>query len=378
VTGDVVFQMLGSIDQDQIDQLLSALYQQDAKGLLQQSAELAALGRDFEVILNAILDGLQKIATHQLIPDLASEEHESPKLKELANAFDAETVQLLYQIALHGKRDLPWAADPRSGFEMTLLRMLSFQPRSDAHTTESLPRKKSDTLQKPAVNVPPVTAGNASTSAQKDVETPAIFPSGSSEQTPLETHDTLADIQTASAALSTDSAKQATADITPETTKPKLHAEEFVNTDVNEAMPEVNKDTLISVDLSPANWTQIISELQLSALTRQLAENSAFIRCEERTLQLALSSELAHLATSKSKERLEQALQKKLDQDVSVVFNHNADSAQSGPTVAVERAEQLALKQQQAIESIQNDPTIEVIKNTFNARIIESTIKPID
>jgi DNA polymerase-3 subunit gamma/tau len=378
VTGDVVFQMLGSIDQDQIDQLLSALYQQDAKGLLQQSAELAALGRDFEVILNAILDGLQKIATHQLIPDLASEEHESPKLKELANAFDAETVQLLYQIALHGKRDLPWAADPRSGFEMTLLRMLSFQPRSDAHTTESLPRKKSDTLQKPAVNVPPVTAGNASTSAHKDVETPAIFPSSSSEQTPLETHDTLADIQTALAALSTDSAKQATADITPETTKPKLHAEEFVNTDVNEAMPEVNKDTLISVDLSPANWTQIISELQLSALTRQLAENSAFIRCEERTLQLALSSELAHLATSKSKERLEQALQKKLDQDVSVVFNHNADSAQSGPTVAVERAEQLALKQQQAIESIQNDPTIEVIKNTFNARIIESTIKPID
>jgi DNA polymerase-3 subunit gamma/tau len=223
-----------------------------------------------------------------------------------------------------------------------------------------------------------VTAVNASTSAHKDVETPAISPSGSSEQTPLETHDTLADIQTASAALSTDSAKQATADITPETTKPKLHAEEFVNTDVNEAMPEVNKDTLISVDLSPANWTQIISELQLSALTRQLAENSAFIRCEERTLQLALSSELAHLATSKSKERLEQALQKKLDQDVSVVFNHNADSAQSGPTVAVERAEQLALKQQQAIESIQNDPTIEVIKNTFNARIIESTIKPID
>ena len=130
--------------------------------------------------------------------------------------------------------------------------------------------------------------------------------------------------------------------------------------------------------MSPANWTQIISELKLSALTRQLAENSAFIRCEERTLQLSLSPELAHLATSKSKERLEQALQQKLDQNVSVIFNHDPDSLHSGPTVAVERAEQLAQKQQQAIESIQTDPTIAVIKNTFTARVIESTIKPLD
>jgi DNA polymerase-3 subunit gamma/tau len=154
--------------------------------------------------------------------------------------------------------------------------------------------------------------------------------------------------------------------------------EQFKEEEVVDSLPSVSEDTLISVDLSPANWTQIISELKLSALTRQLAENSAFIRCEERTLQLSLSPELAHLATTKSKERLEQALQQKLDQNVSVTFNHDTGSMHSGPTVAVERAEQLAQKQQQAIESIQTDPTIEVIKNTFNARVVESTIKPLD
>lgn len=378
VTSDVVFQMLGSIDQDQINQLLSALQQQDAKGLLQQSAELAALGRDFEVILNAILDGLQKIATHQLIPDLAAEEYESTNLKELANTFDAETVQLLYQIALHGKRDLPWAADPKSGFEMTLLRMLSFQPRSSDGGTESLPRKKSDTLRKPAVDVPPVTASNVSNTDRKNIERPTISSVVSTEQTLPDTNNTITETTSASDTQFASTAKeQPTADINP-ISNTQVPTEELTATEVDEPIPEVNEDTLISVDLSPANWTQIISELKLSALTRQLAENSAFIRCEQRTLQLALSSELAHLATAKSKERLEQALQKKLDQDVSVVFNHNADSAQSGPTVAVERAEQLAFKQQQAIESIQNDPTIELIKNTFNARIIESTIKPID
>ncbi|SFJ88261.1 DNA polymerase III subunit gamma/tau [Methylophaga sulfidovorans] len=378
VTSDVVFQMLGSIDQDQINQLLSALQQQDAKGLLQQSAELAALGRDFEVILNAILDGLQKIATHQLIPDLAAEEYESTNLKELANTFDAETVQLLYQIALHGKRDLPWAADPKSGFEMTLLRMLSFQPRGGDGGTESLPIKKSDTLRKPAVDVPPVTANNVSNTDSKNIERPATSSVVSTEQTLSDTNTTITETLSASDTQLASAAKEQQAAAINPISNTQAPTEELTATEVDEPIPEVNEDTLISVDLSPANWTQIISELKLSALTRQLAENSAFIRCEQRTLQLALSSELAHLATAKSKERLEQALQKKLDQDVSVVFNHNTDSAQSGPTVAVERAEQLAFKQQQAIESIQNDPTIELIKNTFNARIIESTIKPID
>jgi DNA polymerase-3 subunit gamma/tau len=37
-------------------------------------------------------------------------------------------VQLFYQTAITGRRDLPLAPEPRSGFEMTLLRMLAFRP----------------------------------------------------------------------------------------------------------------------------------------------------------------------------------------------------------------------------------------------------------
>ena len=381
VTTDVVFQMLGSIDQDQVYQLLSALQQGDAKALLQLSGDLAALGRDFEVILNAILDGLQKIASYQHIQDLASEENDSSSLKNLANTFDAETVQLLYQIALHGKRDLPWAADPKSGFDMTLLRMLSFQPRTDEPNNGNPPAKKSDTLSKPAVTEPPVTVSNANSSDSKELNASAPVLSRH------EHHSEPSDSTTHSAF----SSQKPKAPPEKPQHQPELNHDQNIqkitDTQVNEkhtkealadSLPSVDEETLISVDLSPANWTQIISELKLSALTRQLAENSAFIRCEERTLQLSLSPELAHLATSKSKERLEQALQQKLDQNVSVIFNHDPDSLHSGPTVAVERAEQLAQKQQQAIESIQTDPTIEVIKNTFNARVIESTIKPLD
>ncbi|MFW6021097.1 MAG: hypothetical protein ACOCPR_03295, partial [Guyparkeria sp.] len=41
---------------------------------------------------------------------------------------DAATLQLWYQIALSGRRDIGWAPSPRVGLEMTLLRMLAFEP----------------------------------------------------------------------------------------------------------------------------------------------------------------------------------------------------------------------------------------------------------
>jgi DNA polymerase-3 subunit gamma/tau len=146
---------------------------------------------------------------------------------------------------------------------------------------------------------------------------------------------------------------------------------------VKEAEP-VTAETLISVDLSPANWTQIIAELKLSALTRQLAENSALIRTEEHAVHLSLSSELGHLATDKSKQRLQAALSKKVGQELKLVFADPTDNVEAGPTLAVERAEQAAERQQRAIDAIHNDPAVEIIKNTFNARIIEQSIKPVD
>ena len=338
VTSESVFQMLGSISQDQLILILDALLKQDGKALLAQSAELAALGRDFHVVFDFLLSALQQIATLQLVPDLEPVEANSPQLTELAAQFDPETIQLLYQIALHGKRDLSWAADPKSGFDMTLMRMLSFQPTTPPEV-EDEPLKKSPPPRKPVVSSPP--ASEAMTSKSVSVSTsPAV------KQALIEP------------------------DIAP---KPQIKPDVIA---ANE--PEPIDNTLISVDLSPANWTQIIAELKLSALAHQLAENSALVKCEQQSVYLSLSPELGHLATDNSKQKLQKALSKKLGQDLKLVFADADTTVETGPTLAVERAEQQAVKQQQAIESIHNDPTVEIIKNTFNARIIEHSIKPID
>lgn len=348
VTTETVFQMLGSISQDQVLNLLQALYQADAKSLLDQSSELAALGRDFTVVFDNLLSTLQHIATLQLVPDMELPETGSEQLKALAEQFDAETIQLLYQIALHGKRDLNWAADPKSGFDMTLLRMLSFQPSSPP-AVEGTPLKKSPSPRKPAVTPPPV-------QSDVPVETPKLKPSEAVRPAPVEPMAT----------ASTEPAHQ------------RLKEPARATEAITEQVAPVTEDTLISVDLSPANWTQIIGELKLSALTRQLAENSALIRCEQDAVHLALSPELGHLATDKSRQRLASALTEKLGQDLKLVFADADANLDAGPTLAVERAEQAAERQQQAVDAIHNDPTVEIIKNTFNARIIEQSIKPID
>ena len=114
----------------------------------------------------------------------------------------------------------------------------------------------------------------------------------------------------------------------------------------------------------------------MTALARQLADNSAFIDFKDNNVTLAIAPELAHLASKKPQERLETGLSKSLGQTIKISFV-DADTDQSSPTLATERAEHAVADQERAKASIHNDPTVDAIKSAFDARVIESTIKPI-
>ena len=60
------------------------------------------------------------------------DEDDDPRLAPLAQTVAVEDVQLWYQIAVLGRRDLPYAPDPRLGFEMTVLRMFALPPEIQA------------------------------------------------------------------------------------------------------------------------------------------------------------------------------------------------------------------------------------------------------
>ena len=121
--------MLGGISRDNVFPIVDALVQQDAKALLEHSQSLASKGLDYSAVLDELISTLQYIAIAQAEPNAIDPQlAEAERIKEYALSLTVEDVQLFYQIALIGKRDLPLSPEPKGGFEMVLLRMLSFQP----------------------------------------------------------------------------------------------------------------------------------------------------------------------------------------------------------------------------------------------------------
>ena len=122
--------MLGSIDRSQIFGILEALAQGDGSRMLALVADLDRSAPDYDRALIELAATLQRVAILQVVTGAAFEagETDAEAVARLAAALKPEDVQLYYQIALGGRRDLPMSPDPRLGFEMTLLRMLAFQP----------------------------------------------------------------------------------------------------------------------------------------------------------------------------------------------------------------------------------------------------------
>ncbi len=320
--------MLGTVSQQQLDDLVTALIEHNTADILAQSSRFAEQGRDFVALLDDLMLLLQRIATVQMVPELLLTETDSPLLTHFAQQLSPDMTQLFYQIALHGKRDLPYAADPRSGFEMTLLRMLSFQlapvdvTAIDAPLAAASPSK-------------PDNVTSTTSSAKKAPTTSAPEPVSAPIVNPTKTTDT----------VQTDSPK------------PIEPPQELGST------------------LTHDNWLDTINGLKLTALARQLADNSAFVQFEQGKITLSISPELAHLASPKPIERLTAVLSKHLNQDVKLQFQENA--AGESATLATERAEQAVIDQEQAKQAIANDPAVEALKNAFDARVIDNTIKPV-
>ena len=132
--------MLGAVDQSYLYELLHALQANNGEGVVEIAKQMQARSIAFEAALNDLAIILHQIAMAQTVPDsLADDLPERAVLLELAAKLPPKTLQLYYQIALLGRRDIGLAPDEYAGFTMTLLRMLAFAP------TEKLEHKTAQT-----------------------------------------------------------------------------------------------------------------------------------------------------------------------------------------------------------------------------------------
>jgi DNA polymerase-3 subunit gamma/tau len=138
----LVAAMLGSVDRGHVLRLIEALAQRDGAALLAEVERLDERAPDYGAVLDELLEALQRIAVLQLVGGRSNDE-DFAAVAPFAERLSPEDVQLYYQIALHGRRDLPIGREPRMGFEMTLLRMLAFRP-VEGRAGEALARRAAD------------------------------------------------------------------------------------------------------------------------------------------------------------------------------------------------------------------------------------------
>ena len=171
VSGSIVTDMLGLMDRQQLLKILFAIGKKDAAEVLHQAAEIDVLAPDYSIVLAELASLLHQIALTQWVPEACKLETNTAKaIYQLARHFAPEQVQLLYQIALQGRKDLPFANDARSAFEMTLLRMMTFAP------VEPVSERETVIQQAPARTVPDAghqAASAPSTQAEQNSDTVA-------------------------------------------------------------------------------------------------------------------------------------------------------------------------------------------------------------
>ena len=132
--------MLGTVARDHVVRILELHARGDSAELLRCAQSLEEFAPDYAQVLDALAGLLVRVGLRQVVGSVEGDELYAPELLErLAAELSPEDVQLFYQTAIIGRRDLPLAPDPRSGFAMTLLRMLAFLPAGAPEEGRTVP-----------------------------------------------------------------------------------------------------------------------------------------------------------------------------------------------------------------------------------------------
>ena len=310
--------MLGTIDRGRIFTILDALGRADGAAMLAQVAELDRDAPDYDRALIELAAVLQRVAVLQLVPDSAADESEFDvqTIMSLSRALQPEEVQLYYQIALGGRRDLMLAPDPRLGFEMTLLRMLAFRPGDIAQ------------------GAPPVVAPRTAAPGAAPVAAPSRR---AAPAVPV----------SLGAGAVTTAAPAAAASATP--------------------------NALAGPVIDAATWPAAVEAAQLSGMVRQFALNCVPISFEHNLLRLSLDEAAADRRTAQLEDRLLQGLSKYLGVPLRIAFETNASPLM---TPARQRVQQEQDKAARAVESFEQDPTVRALRERFGASIDSTSVKP--
>jgi DNA polymerase-3 subunit gamma/tau len=306
----------------------------------------------FRQALGDLASLLQRIALAQTVPAAVPDEWvDAQAVRRFASLFSADDVQLYYQIAIHGRNDLGLAPDEATGFSMTLLRLLAFQPAQANYVAATASNAAAAAATKSAA-----ASATGSTTAQAPSAAPAqaLQVERARTQQPAKLPE-----------------MAATASSVP--TAPQSPAPAMVALPVVEApAPKHPERTEI---LQPTNaeidWPALAAGLQVTGLARQLATQSELVSVRDGLYVIRTAAR--PLAQGGHVEKLRQALSDAVGQTVRLQVDVGAvrsETAQGRDDTA--KAE----RQSAAEQAIQADPLVQTLMNEFDATIVPNSIRP--
>ncbi|OOG63293.1 DNA polymerase III subunit gamma/tau [Rhodanobacter sp. B04] len=329
---DDVRTMLGSVARGQVLGVLDALSAGDGERLLAECTQIASYSPDFGGVLDDLAGVLHQLQLIQLIPDYRPEEGgDDAALVTLAERMTPEDVQLYYQIATSGRRDLVLAPDARTGFEMAMLRMLAFRPGDGSPAVRTERPAAAENLVSPAVparsNTSPPSRPAAVAERQQDYPPP---PRAESATRP--------------------------APVPAVTATPAPVAR-----DAN-GLP---------------NWDALIEQAGLRGPFGLLAQNAVLRERDGQTLVLALQPAHMNLAVEPMVSQMEERIGQVLGERIRLRFVSNTPEA-GVQTPAARAAQARDAAQAAAEQAIEGDPLVQSLKREFGARVVPQSIKPLD
>ena len=336
--------MLGAIDQSYLIDIIQLLINNNGAALIEKALAMQTRNISFETALNDLANILHQIAMAQTVPDsLANDLPERAILLDLAAKLSPETLQLYYQIALLGRRDIGLAPDEYAGFTMTLLRMLAFTPNDKGATT-------------PTDNV-------AATSNIKQANTPTEI-----------TSEEVVKIAAANNPLinsSTPVEKTLSYRNTQALREPMI-AEE---TTLHQIAATNNAPSL---QVFNGDWRSFVdTHLQKLGLGRALAQNCEMIAFDENSISLRLDEANKHLISATYQDKLSAAINAQLGKKIKLIFEIGNSEAAAINTPAKQIAVEKATIQSSAEDAIMSDPFVQDLMQQFGAKIIPNTTKPL-
>ncbi len=286
---------------------------------------MAARSIAFASALEELASLFHRIAVAQTVPGATGTMEDAGQVTALAARLAPEMVQLAYQICVQGRADLSLAPDEATGFSMTLLRLLAFEP-----------------------------AGPGAT---------ATAPGGSG-----------AAIRNASPRRGAGSALPAAAEATViRPTAPPARAVADPNAGSDATAAAVEPPAISAMPTDPAEWPAFVSGLRLAPMAAQLAAQTELKSFQGNVLTLALPATHKHLADRAYADRLKAALDQATGRKLMLAFEvGTAGEASLAARKMREQAEQKAKTE----EAFRSEPFVQEALARFDAKIRPDSIKP--